>query len=83
MLSGEEFPELHCTENQVHCCKYRFLTLHFTEGNNRKRTKITKHWNYLHESCLFFLEMYNKTIMEFGDMRNYQGLGKCNHIPRP
>ena len=27
----------------------------------------------------FSLEMYNKTIIEFGlcDMRNYQGLGKC------
>ena len=28
--------------------------------------------------------MYNKTIIEFGfcDIRNNQGLGKCNH-PRP
>ncbi len=31
------------------------------------------------KQCLFFLEMYNKTVTEFGfcDMRNYQGLGKC------
>ncbi len=30
-------------------------------------------------ACLFSLEIYNKTIIEFGfcDMRNYQGLGKC------
>ncbi len=39
-------------------------------------------WNLASETvkqCLFFLEMYNKTIIEFGfcDMRNYQGLGEC------
>ena len=35
-------------------------------------------------SLIFFLEMYNKTIIEFGfcDMQNYQGLRKC-YQPRP
>ena len=48
----------------------------------KKKTNVESSWynsktNVL--PCLFFHEMYNKTIIEFGfcDMRNYQGRGKC------
>ena len=45
----------------------------------KKKTNVEYNYSKTVKQCLFSLEIYNKTIIEFGfcDMRNYQGLGKC------